>query len=301
MRISVVVPVRDDARVDDLLQTLAAQRDPPPWELLLALDGSTRSPRIPEGLPVRRLELSPRGPYGARNAAGDAAVGEILLFTDSDCLCPPDWIAFAGRAFEDPSLQALQGGSTSAAASRLSRRIQGEYEAYVASHAPSGYRRFCNTRNFSIRREVFRERRFPESFERGGDGMYGRLLESRGVVIRYAPEWSVVHRHPRSPFVYASQVFRQGRDGARWRRSTGVDLFGGPPEGGGPGAWIRRRTRGSRVLGVAAAYSLLAVSAVLGAAGAALPGKPGQRAFHRSSRAAHLAGRLMAEREETEA
>ncbi len=290
-----MVPVRDDPRVDDLLESLAAQRDAPPWELLLALDGSTRAPRIPASLPVRLLALPPRGPYGARNAAGDEALGAILLFTDSDCLCPPDWVAFADRAFRDPSLEALQGKSSAASPSRLSRRIQTEYEAYVRSHAGSGYRSFCNTRNFAFRRELFRRERFPESFPRGGDGMYGRLLASRGVFIRYAPDWSVIHRHPTSPLVYANQVFRQGRDGARWRHATGVDLFGKEPERGGPGRWLRERTQGSSILATTAAYSLLALSAALGVAGALLPGEPGRRAFHRSSRAAHLAGRVTAE------
>ncbi|MEO8431351.1 MAG: glycosyltransferase family A protein [Acidobacteriota bacterium] len=295
LRVSVVVPVRNDPRIDGLLESLAAQRDAPDWELLVALDGSTRSPRIPARLPVRLLELPPRGPYAARNAAGNAARGDVLLFTDSDCVCPPDWIAFADRAFRDAGLEALQGGSHAAASTRLSIRIQTDYEAYVRSHAGNGYRSFCNTRNFAIRRSVFEKRRFLDAFQRGGDGMYGRLLEEAGVVIRYAPEWAVVHRHPTSPLVYARQVFRQGHDGARWQRTTGVNLFGETPEGRGPGRWLRGRTAGSPLLNLAAAYSLLGVAATLGAAGAWLPGAAGDRAFDRSARAAHLAGRLRAD------
>ena len=69
MKVSVVVPVRDDPRVDDLLASLAAQQDAPPFEVLVALDGARREPRVPSGLPARLLRLPPQGPYAARNAA----------------------------------------------------------------------------------------------------------------------------------------------------------------------------------------------------------------------------------------
>jgi glycosyltransferase involved in cell wall biosynthesis len=91
--VSVVVPVRDDPRVDGLLASLDAQRDAPEFEVLVAMDGSRREPRVPASLPARLLRLLARGPYPARNAAVREAKGEVLLFTDSDCLCPPDWNA----------------------------------------------------------------------------------------------------------------------------------------------------------------------------------------------------------------
>src|SRR5262249_58849965 len=111
VKVSVIVPVRDDPRVDDLLATLAAQRNAPSFEVLVALDGSRREPRVPKGLPAKLLLLPPRGPYPARNAAIREATGDLLLFTDSDCLCPPDWMATAARLFEREGSGAVQGAS----------------------------------------------------------------------------------------------------------------------------------------------------------------------------------------------
>ena len=123
-RVSVLVPVRDDPAMDRLLATLAAQKRAPAFEVVIALDGARREPRVPPGLDVRFLRLPPAGPYAARNAAIAAARGEILLFTDSDCVCPQDWIALAERAFHDPSVVALQGGSRLFDRRRVSRWMQ---------------------------------------------------------------------------------------------------------------------------------------------------------------------------------
>ena len=133
--ISVIVPVRDDPRVDGLLASLADQRAAPSFEVLIALDGARRKPRVPASLQARLLDLPARGPYAARNAAAREAAGTVVLFTDSDCLCPPDWIARAAGEFENRGVAALQGASVSSDRSRLSRYVQLEYDRYVASHA----------------------------------------------------------------------------------------------------------------------------------------------------------------------
>jgi hypothetical protein len=297
----VVVPVRDDARLVRLLASLSEQRGAPEFEVIVALDGARRLPPIPSSLRLRTrlLELPPDGPYAARNAGAAAARGELLLFTDSDCVCPPDWVARADRELDRPSVSALQGGSVAARDSRLSRWIQLEHERFVASHAATGFRRFCDTRSFAIRRDAFSGHPFATDRQRGADGAYGRSLEARGISIRYEPEWAVIHDHARSRRSFAIRMFRQGQEGARWRRA-GLDLFG--PENGshrapGAGARLLAITSGSRGLEGAASAALLGVSAVLGAATIALPYSAGRPVFGRFARAAHLAGRLAGESE----
>jgi glycosyltransferase involved in cell wall biosynthesis len=299
LRVSVVVPVRDDSRVDGLLGSLDAQRDAPDFEVLVAMDGSRREPRVPAALPVRLLRLPRRGPYPARNAAVREAKGEVLLFTDSDCLCPPDWIATASRFFEDETRMAVQGSSRSSEESRLSRLVQLEYDRYVASHAAAGYRHFCNTRNFGIRAAIARELPLPEAFPRGGDAVYGWLLERRAILIHYEPLWWVAHRHPASRWDEGRRAFAQGRNGALWSRELGLPLFGsthaddaGPS---GPGARLLSLTRRRPMARSAAALALLPVATFFAALSAVLPGHAGAVAFGRFHRAAHLAGRLSGE------
>ncbi len=299
MKISVIVPVRDDPRIDDLLASLALQAAAPEFEVLLALDGSRREPLIPPGLPARLLRLPPRGPYPARNAAIAQASGDVLLFTDSDCVCPPDWISIAARFFANDAAAALQGASRAADTSRLSRFVQREYERYVESHAALEYRRFCNTRNFGIRTALAREIPLPEALARGGDGVYGRLLEANGVTIRYEPGWCVAHRHPTSCIREGRRAFSEGDDGARWARLSGLDLFGAEnrpvvsPRG--PGAFLLRHLPQKRPLRRLAAIALLPAAAALAAGSAALPEAPAGRCFSLFRRACHLSGRLWGE------
>lgn len=300
MKVSVLVPIRDDPHVDRLLASLDAQRDAPEFEVLVAMDGSRRRPQVPAALRARLLRLPARGPYPARNAAVREAKGEVLLFTDSDCLCPPDWIATAARFFDDATVMAVQGSSRASEESRLSRLIQLEYDRYVASHAAAGYRHFCNTRNFAIRADIARELPLPEAFPRGGDAVYGWLLERRAVTIHYEPSWWVAHCHPASRWDEGRRAFAQGKNGALWGRDLGLDLFGsGPVDDSGwrrPGARLLSATRGRPMARRAASLALLPAAAFFAALSAVLPGQAGAGAFGRFRRAAHLAGRLSAER-----
>jgi glycosyltransferase involved in cell wall biosynthesis len=294
---SVIVPVRDDRRLDDLLASLEAQRDAPPFEVLVAFDGG-RGPgdRFAQRR-ARALRLPPRGPYAARNAAARDASGELLLFTDSDCLCPPDWVAVAVRAFDDRETAALQGCSTAGARSRLSRWIQDTDDRWVASHAARAYRRICNTRCFAIRRGTFDAAPFPDVHPLGGDGAFGIDLERRGVPIRFDPGWSVVHRHPNSHLEFGRKMFEQARHGVRWRRTHGIDLFGPQSDSSGRSARIVRGTAGSPSLATAASAAAACASAALALATLPLSYRAGRHVFDGFVRAARLAGRLRGEAE----
>lgn len=296
--VSVIVPVRDDPALDQLLASLAAQRHAPPFEVLVALDGSRREPNVPPGLAVRLLRLAPRGPYAARNAAIAAARGDVLVLTDSDCVCPRNWIALVERAFRDPSLTVLQGGSRAFDHGRLSRWMQREYRRFVESQAPDAYRHFCDTRNFAIRADLARAMPFPETFPKGGDGVYGRWLERKGIAIRYEPRWRVAHRDPSSRLRLGRTAFDRGRYGERWRAAAGIDLFGdagGAGAGKGPGFWLLRRLPKAPAARRFAGAGLLAFAAALGAASALAPENPGRRFFGLFLRACHLSGRLFGE------
>jgi glycosyl transferase family 2 len=294
LKISVLVPVRDDPAIDDLLVSLGAQRDAPDFEVIVAMDGSRREPRVPTALPARLLRLPARGPYAARNCAVAEATGDVLAFTDSDCVVPPDWISTAARLFRDEALCALQGASRAREETRLSRFIQREYERYVASHGANGFRQFCNTRNFAVRAALARRLPLPETLPRGGDGVYGRMLAAQGVPIRYAPNWWVAHRHPATRREEGRRAFAQGRDGARWAQVAGMDLFAGETgrTAEGPGASLLRLLPRRGAPRRAASLALLPVAAAFAAGSRILPEGPAYRCFSLFRRACHLSGRL---------
>jgi GT2 family glycosyltransferase len=104
-KVSVIVPhYRDLERLDLCLAALASQSFPREGFEIVVADNSS-----PEGAAAveraiagrARLVVVPeKGAGPARNGGVAASKGEILAFTDCDCLPEPDWLAEGVRALE---------------------------------------------------------------------------------------------------------------------------------------------------------------------------------------------------------
>jgi glycosyltransferase involved in cell wall biosynthesis len=99
--ISAVVPTFN--RIATLRQTLTAlaAQDYPDYEIIVVDDGSSDGTGdvVTREFPAVRYVRQPnRGPAAARNVGIRAALGDIVAFTDDDCLPPVDWLSrLAGR------------------------------------------------------------------------------------------------------------------------------------------------------------------------------------------------------------
>ena len=114
-RITALVPVKDRReRMLRCLDALLAQ-DHPDFEIVVLDNGSTDgTPEAclerAEGASVRvRVEVI-EGTVGAvRNEGARRARGEIVAFTDSDCLPQPGWLRAGERPFADPRVGVVTG------------------------------------------------------------------------------------------------------------------------------------------------------------------------------------------------
>jgi glycosyltransferase involved in cell wall biosynthesis len=106
-RVSVITPALDAAgTLPALLDALAAQETPAD-EVIVVDDGSRDDTRaIAERHPVvtRVLQAQGRGPGAARNAGVAASSGDVLAFTDADCVPDPRWIAEGLAALQTADL-----------------------------------------------------------------------------------------------------------------------------------------------------------------------------------------------------
>ncbi len=110
-RVSVVVCSYNGGRT--LPQCLASLRklDYPNYEVILVDDGSTDdTPAIAAQFPeVRTIRQENHGLSAARNVGLQAATGEIVAYTDSDCFVDPDWLALLVRQFQFTGADAVGG------------------------------------------------------------------------------------------------------------------------------------------------------------------------------------------------
>ncbi len=101
-----VIPVKDRRELlGRALDGLAAQTYPD-FEVVVVDDGSTDGSgelareRVILGRPVRVLDGGGSGAVAARTLGVDAAEGELLAFTDSDCVPSPRWLELAVEAVD---------------------------------------------------------------------------------------------------------------------------------------------------------------------------------------------------------
>lgn len=97
MHLSVIVPVFNRPNeLKDLLDSLTSQTDSD-FEVVIVEDGSTHScERVVFGfqskLHIKYLYIQNTGPGPARNVGSKVATGDYLVFLDSDCVLPTQYI-----------------------------------------------------------------------------------------------------------------------------------------------------------------------------------------------------------------
>ena len=116
--VSVIVCTRNRcAALGNLLEALTRLTIPPElsWELVVVNNGSTDGTAellngFAERLPIMQVFEPEKGLSTARNTGMRAARGEILAFTDDDCIPAPDWVNAIHEEFaRDAGLAGLGG------------------------------------------------------------------------------------------------------------------------------------------------------------------------------------------------
>ena len=112
-QVSVIIPAFNAAaNIETCVRSVQAQTFPP-CEIIVVNDASTdHTAEIVAGLRnVSLVNMKRNGGAGAaRNAGVELAQGDIVAFTDSDCVAPNTWIELIVAEFEaDPELGVVGG------------------------------------------------------------------------------------------------------------------------------------------------------------------------------------------------
>jgi len=92
--VSVVIPTKD--RPHKIPTTIASLQTQEylPAEIIVVHTGTPEVKRLVDGFPnIVGVEQTEGGIAHARNLGIDHASGDIVAFTDDDCILPPNWIS----------------------------------------------------------------------------------------------------------------------------------------------------------------------------------------------------------------
>ncbi len=219
-QVSVVIPVYNAEEIlGETLQALETQTLARHlYEIIVVDDGSTDgSIRIAQTFPdVRLLTQDHKGPAIARNLGVDAALGEIVLFTDSDCVAAPDFIAQMLKPFSDPLVVGVKGAYRTRQTTLWARFAQIEFEERYAKLAKSSSIDFVDSHAAAFRIQNFKEvggfdPHFPVANNEDVDLSY--KIARLGYRMVFNPDAIVYHLHPDTMVKYLRTKFSR----AYWR------------------------------------------------------------------------------------
>jgi glycosyltransferase involved in cell wall biosynthesis len=217
--ISVIVPFFNTERyIEDCIQALLTQSYPSTrYEVIMidnnSTDGSTaivrKYPRI------KLLSEKKQGAYAARNRGIAASRGQIIAFTDPDCVPGSDWLQQIDPMMRSSSVRVVVGSHQSAKHS-LALQILEEYEneknKFIFS-SRIGTIYYGYTNNMAVRKTLIDELGPFVEIPRGSDVILVRRCVDRYSCdsVVYSPSIRVRHLEIDSAWRYFSKVFTYGR------------------------------------------------------------------------------------------
>jgi len=216
VRFSVVVPAYNAAdSIASCLNALENQTMPADtYEVIVVDDGSRdRTAEIVKAFSCTYAHQPNRGPAAARNRGAALARGDIILFTDADCIAQENWIEEMVRPFGDTRVTAVKGAYKTKQHSLAARFAQIEFEDRYDLLKRSVSIDMVDTYAAAFNRRVFLDmggfdENFPVANNEDTDLSY--RLATAGHMMLFSPEACVYHTHPDTVIKYLRLKFGRG-------------------------------------------------------------------------------------------
>ncbi len=160
---------------------------------------------------VQLVRQDNQGAAGARNTGVAHAAGDLLLFTDSDCVPQPDWIERMVAAFADPETVGAKGTYLTCQRRLVARFVQIEYEDRYDRMRDQERIDFVDTYSAGYRRDIFQQNGgFDVSVRFVEDQEFSFRLAEKGYKLVFVPEARVSHLHDQDVIEYVERKFNIG-------------------------------------------------------------------------------------------
>lgn len=226
MNISVIIPVFNDPRLEGCLDALSKQSlAPDDFEVIVIDNGSASSlVNVVARYPFARLsvETTP-GSFAARNLGLKMANGEILAFTDSDCLPDSEWLASGVAAIRSAVEQVAIGGKIVVYPAKPDSPNAAELVDIAFGF---DQQRTIEAEGFAVTANLFATRKafcmvggFNQQLLSGGDGEWCQRAAAAGIKTVYCPD--AIVSHPARATLGELAQKRRRTVGGRISRNTG--------------------------------------------------------------------------------
>ena len=217
MKYSVIVPAYNAMNtLGHCLKALTKQSiDKGEYEVMVIDDGSTdRTSDIAKQFPIKYFLQPNQGPATARNKGAQEAKGEIILFTDADCVAQNNWIEEMVKPFDDPQVMAVKGAYQNHQRGLTARFAQIEFEERFEMLKKAESIDMVDTYSAGYRRSIFLSfGGFDPSFPvaNNEDTELSYKMSQSGHKMVFNPNAIVYHlNHPDSIKKYARLKFWRG-------------------------------------------------------------------------------------------
>ncbi|MCX6639833.1 MAG: exopolysaccharide biosynthesis polyprenyl glycosylphosphotransferase [bacterium] len=200
--ISVVIPAYNSEKtLPYTLQALQKQTLPRElYEVIVIDDASTDgTASVAREFGVRYRRQTKEGPAAARNLGVRISRGDIVLFTDSDCIPKDDWIAKMVKPFEDPKVAGVMGRYLTRQREYAARFVQLEFEERFSIIKEHDSIDLVPSFAAAFRRSVFDEvggfdAHYPLANNEDVELSY--KIAARGYKMVFVNDAIVYHKHP---------------------------------------------------------------------------------------------------------
>lgn len=221
MQYSIVVPVynRPD-EVDELLRSLTVQSYQD-FEVIIVEDGSVRKCDAIAGKYESRLDIhyyykANSGPALSRNYGAERSRGDYLIFFDSDCIIPPDYLAIVTDYLKQYAVPAYGGPDRAHPDfTRIQKAINyGMTSFFTTGGIRGGKKRldrfYPRTFNFGIDKEAFNTLGGFSNMRFGEDVDLSIRIYKSGYSCALIREAWVYHKRRTNLKKFFKQVFNSG-------------------------------------------------------------------------------------------